>query len=126
MGIADSRTKAQAFLGVLVPSYPAASEYLGPQSQSCHSFKPNSPSNPNVLEFCDPQFDATVRSALAAEATGSPTATDLWAKADRQFTDPAPVVPFVTPRIADFVSHRVGDYQYNPQPGVLIDQLWVH
>lgn len=40
--------------------------------------------------------------------------------------DQAPVVPLVTPSITDFVSRRVGDYQYNPQLGVLIDQLWVH
>ena len=24
------------------------------------------------------------------------------------------------------VSHRVGNYEYNPQLGVLRDQLWVH
>ena len=59
------------------------------------------------------------------EAARSPTATALWAKADRQFTDQAPIVPFVTPSITDLVSHRVGNYQYNPQLGVLIDQLWV-
>lgn len=82
-------------------------------------------SNANTLEFCDPQFDSTVRAALAAEIAGSPTATALWAKADRQFTDQAPIVPFVTPSITDLVSHRVGNYQYNPQLGVLIDQLWV-
>jgi peptide/nickel transport system substrate-binding protein len=81
-------------------------------------------SNPNLLEFCDPQFDATVRSALAAETAGS-SAIDLWAKADRQFTDQAPVVPFATPTEIDFLSHRVGNYQFNPQLGVLTDQLWV-
>jgi peptide/nickel transport system substrate-binding protein len=121
---ADSRTKAQAFLSPLLANFPAASEYLGPQFQSCQSFTPNSTSNPNLLEFCDPRFDATVRSAIAAETAGSP-ATALWAKADRQYTDQAPVVPFAIPTEIDFVSHRVGNYQFNPQLGVLIDQLWV-
>jgi ABC-type transport system substrate-binding protein len=110
---------------VLVRSYPAASEFLGPEYFSCQSFLPDTRSNLNVFEFCDPRFDATVRQALAAEAAGSPTAANLWAKADRQLTDQAPVVPLATPSITDFVSHRVGDYQYNPQLGVLIDQLWV-
>ena len=87
---------------------------------------PNSTTNVNWFEFCDPRFDATVRSALAAEAAKSTTATQLWAKADRQFTDQAPVVSFVTPSVTDLVSHRVGDYQYNPDLGVLFDQLWVH
>lgn len=122
----DSRARAQAFLMVQVPSYPAASEFLGPEYFSCESFLPDTQSNLNVFEFCDPRFDATVREALAAEATGSPTASNLWAKADRQFTDQAPVVPLATPSITDFVSRRVGDYQHNPQLGVLIDQLWVH
>jgi YVTN family beta-propeller protein len=122
----DSRAKAQAFLMVQVPSYPAASEFLGPEYFSCQSFLPDTEGNLNVFEFCDPRFDAAVHRALAAEAAGSPTATTLWATADRQFTDQAPVVPLATPSITDFVSHRVGDYQYNPQLGVLIDQLWVH
>ena len=30
-----------------------------------------------------------------------------------------------TPRRADFVSRRVGNYQYNPQWGALLDQMWV-
>ena len=122
----DSRARAQAFLMVQVPSYPAASEFLGPEYFSCERFLPHTQSNLNVFEFCDPRFDVTVREALAAEGAGSSTASNLWAKADRQFADEAPVVPLATPSITDFVSRRVGDYQYNPQLGVLIDQLWVH
>lgn len=75
--------------------------------------------------FCDRRFDSTVSAALAAEAAGSPNAAQLWAKADREFTDQAPILAFVTPTTTDFVSRRVGNYQYNPQLGVLIDQLWV-
>jgi peptide/nickel transport system substrate-binding protein len=124
--VSNPRTRAQAYFGVLAPNYPAASEFLGPEYNSCHSALPDTQSNVPALRFCDPRFDATVGRALAAEAARSPTATVLWAKADRQFTDQAPVVPLVTPSITDFVSHRIGDYQYNPQVGVLIDQLWVH
>jgi peptide/nickel transport system substrate-binding protein len=123
--LADSRTSPQAYFYVWGPSYPAASELLGPQFWSCQSFVPNSTSNNNLSQFCDPRFDATVRRALAAEATKSPSAAGLWAQADRQFTDQAPVVSFVTPSEFDFVSSRVGDYQYHPQLGVIIDQLWV-
>jgi peptide/nickel transport system substrate-binding protein len=121
----DSRTKAQAFFETLGPSYPSASEFLNPVLQGCQGFVPNSPSNVNLTEFCDPQFDATVLSALSAEGSNSPAAPALWAKADRQITDQAPFVNFDTPCVTDFVAQRVGDYQYNPQLGVLIDQLWV-
>jgi peptide/nickel transport system substrate-binding protein len=121
----DSRTKAQAFFEALGPSYPSASEFLGPVLEGCQGFVPGSTSNVNLTEFCDPQFDATVRSALAAEGSNSPTATALWAKADQQLTDQAPCVNLATPSSTDFIAHRVGNYQYNPQLGVLIDQLWV-
>ena len=123
--VSDPRTRAQAYLSVLAPNYPAASEFLGPEYSSCHSSLPAMGSDVPALHFCDPRFDTTVRRALAAESTRSPTAPALWAQADQQFTDQAPVVPLVTPSITDFVSHRVGNYQYNPQLGVLIDQLWV-
>jgi peptide/nickel transport system substrate-binding protein len=121
----DSRTKAQAFFEALGPSYPSASEFLNPVLQGCQGFVPGSTSNVNLTEFCDPQFDAIVRSALAAEGSNSPTATALWAKADRRLTDQAPFVNLATPSMTDFVARRVGNYQYNPQLGVLIDQLWV-
>jgi peptide/nickel transport system substrate-binding protein len=124
--LANSRTSPQAYLYGWSPGYPAASEFLGSQFWSCKSFVPNSTSNNNTSEFCDPQFDATVRSALAAEVAKSPAAMQLWAKADREFTDQAPVVPFVTPSQIDLVSRRVGDYQYGACVGALLDQLWVH
>ena len=48
----------------------------------------------------------------------------MWAKVDREVTDLAPFVPFVSLRSADFISARVGDYQYNPIWGIMLDQLW--
>jgi YVTN family beta-propeller protein len=121
----DSRQKVQASLGVDFGLYPSASQFIGPEWISCQSFKPDSPANTNVTQFCDPQVDATVRSALAAESVESPDASAIWARADRQITDQAPFVNLIIPRTTDFVSRRVGNYQYNPVQGVLIDQLWV-
>jgi YVTN family beta-propeller protein len=123
--LADSRTSPQVYFFNWTPNYPAASEFLGQQFWSCASFVPSSTSNNNLSEFCDPQFDATVRTALAAEAGKSPTAAQLWTKADREFTDQAPTVNLANPSQTDLVAHRVGDYEYNPQLGVLLDQLWV-
>jgi len=86
---------------------------------------PDSTVNPNGSEFCDPKLDAQMNSALAAESDKSPEAAVLWAQADRTATDDAPAVPLTTPSEIDFVSARVGDYQYSFQQGVLLDQLWV-
>jgi ABC-type oligopeptide transport system substrate-binding subunit len=123
--LADSRTSPQAYFFTWSPNYPAASEFLGPQFWSCQSFVPSSTSNNNLSGFCDPRFDATVRAALGAEAAKSPTSAQLWARADRRFTDQAPTVDLATPSQTDLVSRRVGNYLYNPQLGVLLDQLWV-
>ena len=121
----DSRAKIQGGLLVFVPAYPAAEQFLSPDFSSCQSFVPDSINNPNLPEFCDHEFDATVRSALAADEALSTTATQLWAQADRQLTDQAPFVSLLTPSTVDFVSHRVGNYEYNPEWGALLDQLWV-
>ena len=45
----------------------------------------------------------------------------------RELVDQAPWVPLFTPRFADFVSERVGNYQANTYASstVLLDQLWV-
>src|SRR5205807_618736 len=106
------------------PNYPAASEYIR-WLLSCQNFLPHSTSNPNWAEFCDPRLDEQIHVALAAQQAKSPAATDLWAQADKTVTDQAPLVPLVVPRQVDFVSRRVGNYQYHPQFGVLLDQLWV-
>jgi YVTN family beta-propeller protein len=123
---ADSRTRAQVALFPYFPNYPAASEYLR-WFLSCRNFLPDSTANSNWAEFCDPRLDDEIRRALAAQEANSPAASKLWAEADRTVTNDAPLVPLVIPDIADFVSRRVGDYQYSPQLGgtVLIDQLWV-
>jgi ABC-type transport system substrate-binding protein len=39
--------------------------------------------------------------------------------------DEAPAIPLYTLSRADLVSKRVGNYIYNPEFGVLLDQLWV-
>jgi YVTN family beta-propeller protein len=119
----NSRTRVQAAINELSPTYPSASQILE-SDFGCRSFIPHSPVNPNGSEFCDPKLDAQMNSALAAESNNSPDTDALWAQADRAATDDAPAAPLTTPSETDFVSARVGDYQYSFQQGVLLDQLW--
>jgi peptide/nickel transport system substrate-binding protein len=120
----DPAQKVQAAFWVTAPAYPAASQFF--LDFQCQNDQQQSPAaNLNPSGFCDPQLQTTILDAFAAEATNSPTATQLWAKADRQITDQAPFVSFATPSLNDFVSRRVGNYTYNAAFGVLIDQLWV-
>ena len=44
---------------------------------------------------------------------------------DRTLVDRAVIVPLFNERKAVLVSRRVGNFQFQPQGGVLLDQLWV-
>jgi peptide/nickel transport system substrate-binding protein len=59
------------------------------------------------------------------QSTDPAAANTLWARAERRIVDQAAVLPLDNPKNVDFVSRRVGNYQFNPQWGALLDQLWV-
>ena len=91
-------------------------EFLGPEYNSCRSFVARDRSDPRAsLLRSRIRRDRPPRARRGIQQIAH--RGELWAKADRQFTDQAPVVPLATPSIIDFVSHRVGNYQYNPQLG---------
>ena len=121
---ADSRTRAQAALTESNPWYPSASQIIK-VNFACQSFLPNSGGNTNISQFCDHQVDAQIANALTAESDNSPDTAALWAQADRTVTDQAPIVALTIPPNIEFVSARLGNYQYSFQQGTLIDQLWV-
>jgi peptide/nickel transport system substrate-binding protein len=79
----------------------------------------------NPAQFCDPTVERMIERALDLGPTDLPAANDLWARIDRMVTDRAPYVPLLNPRRVEYVSERVGNYQFNPQLGTLFDQLWV-
>jgi peptide/nickel transport system substrate-binding protein len=72
---------------------------------------------------CSKALDRTLaRTAETAAASGS---SGVWTRLDREVTDKALMIPFITPKAVDFVSKRVGNYQHHPEFDLLIDQLWV-
>ena len=95
---------------------------------SCSRAEPSSPtavSNGNFSEFCDPRIETRIQQALALQTTDPYLANQLWSRVHHAIVDQAPVVPLFTLKQVDFVSRRVGNYQFNPQWGILLDQLWV-
>ncbi len=122
--VGDSRTRAQIGTTEWISDYPAASGFFIP-ILTCTSFLPNNPGNSNDAEFCDPHIDRQIEHALTEQATNPDAARGLWEGVDRQTVDQAPWVPLVNPEAVDVVSKRVGNYQYSPPLGMLIDQLWV-
>jgi peptide/nickel transport system substrate-binding protein len=63
--------------------------------------------------------------ASAAQVQDPAAATTLWQGVEMALLAQAPLVPVYNGRAVDFVSKRVGNYQYHPQLGGLLDQLWV-
>jgi ABC-type transport system substrate-binding protein len=121
----DSGTHAQIGFVDWTPDYPTPSALLRGLF-SCNAFKPYSPTNANLSEWCDPGVDAQMRRAGGLQTAGRLGAANaVWASVDRAITDQAPSVPLITLTNADLVSKRVGNYTSNPYWGVLIDQMWV-
>ena len=122
--IQNTNNKVQISLSSWYQDYPAASDFLN-VLLSCASFHPGSDSSINISGFCDKGVDATMQQALATERTSMDQANSLWTKVDQAVMKQAPIAPLITPKLIDFTSSRVGNYQFSKQFYMLVDQLWV-
>ena len=104
--------------------YPAPSDFLN-VLLGCGSIHPNSDASPNIAAFCDKSIQAKMDQAEKTGVTNQDAANQIWAQVDHEMTDQAPWVDLYNPKQIDFLSKRVGNYQWNPQWYILIDQLWV-
>jgi peptide/nickel transport system substrate-binding protein len=104
--------------------YPAPSDFLN-VLLGCGSIHPNSDASPNIAAFCDKSIQAKMDQAEQQGVTNPDAANEIWAQVDHDMTDQAPWVDMYNPKQIDFLSKRVGNYQWNPQWYILIDQLWV-
>jgi peptide/nickel transport system substrate-binding protein len=120
--ISDSRKRAQIGFAGWESLTPAS--FLV-QLFSCQAFLPRNPNNINVTEFCDPRIDRQMRRAQAEQLTDPAGSRALWQRIDREVTDASPWVTLIASKDVNFLSKRVGNYQWSPSNGMLIDQLWV-
>jgi YVTN family beta-propeller protein len=119
----DSINNTQVVSGGWSADYPSPSDYIG--RLTCASYTPHSTSNIDNSEFCDPGIDTQIARAESVQATNPASSEILWARLDRELTDRAIWLPAVNGKETDATSKRVGNYQYHPFWGALIDQLWV-
>ena len=120
----DSRNHAQVIDGGWSADYPSADDFIG--KLTCSHFTPgNGQATTDASELCNRGLDRQIDRAAQLQPTDPPAAAALWARLDHQLTDLAIWLPTVTPDETDLISHRTGNYQYNPVWGALIDQLWV-
>ena len=97
--------------------YPAESGYL-PPLLTCGSVF-------NIAQFCDRGIERQMKEATNLQLIDPLAAHDIWSSVEHDIVDLAPLVPLVNRSWADFVSEGLGNYQFNPQWGPLIDQMWV-
>jgi peptide/nickel transport system substrate-binding protein len=98
--------------------YPAASNFITNRFTCDSSWIPSA-------RFCDPQIDALIERATQMQIDDPAAAGAPWAEVDRAIVDQAPHVWLVNSIAVEFVSERVGNYQYSQQWATLLDQMWV-
>jgi YVTN family beta-propeller protein len=121
--VSDSRNQAQIGFDGWAHDYAAPMAFLA--HFSCAAFLPANPNNLNGTEFCDPGLDRQMRRAREEQLSDPVVSRALWQRVDREITDASPWVPLIASKDVNFLSKRVGNYQYSPAMGMLIDQLWV-
>jgi ABC-type transport system substrate-binding protein/DNA-binding SARP family transcriptional activator len=122
--LGDSRSHTQLGWFTWDQDYPGPADFIT-TLLSCGAFQPANPNNVNDAEFCSPKIDAEIQHASALEASDPGAASQAWSAIDRQLTDQAPWLAMYNPRLNIATSSSLGNYQYHPFYGLLLDQLWV-
>jgi peptide/nickel transport system substrate-binding protein len=122
--IQNTNNKVQMSITQWYQDYPAASDFLNILF-GCSSFTEGSDSSINIAGFCDKDIDAKMQAALALGVTDPAAANKEWAVIDKAVTDSAAAAALFTPKHLDFVSKRVGNFQFNSQYYFMVTQAWV-
>lgn len=110
-------TPPQIMVSGWFSDYPAASNFIDLLFSCSSTF--------NFGDFCDRGLARKSDAALKLQARDPASAGGLWAEVDHEIVDKAAWVPLYNTYGSDFVSKRVGNYQYHPQYGPLLSQMWV-
>ena len=122
--IQNTNNKVQISVSQWYQDYPAASDFLYILF-GCESFAEGSDSSINIAGFCDDSINKKMKDALALGVTDPDAANKMWAEIDKEVTDKAPMAALFTPKHIDFVSKRLGNFQFNSQFYWMVTQSWV-
>jgi peptide/nickel transport system substrate-binding protein len=123
--IQNSNNKVQISVTQWYQDYPAASDFLS-VLLNCDEFHKGSDNSINIAGMCVPSIDKMMATAEGEELTNQTAANAMWGKIDKLImTTEAPWVPLFNPKLIDFTSKRVGNYQFSLEFYMYVDQLWV-
>lgn len=122
--IQNTNNKVQMSITQWYQDYPAASDFLYVLF-GCESFHEGSDSSVNISGFCDKEINDKMKKALELGVEDQAAANKMWAEIDKAVTDKAPATGLFTPKHLDFVSKRVGNFQFNSQYYWMVTQSWV-
>ena len=123
--VSDPRTRAQMGFGGWTLDFPSVEGFIRPLL-SCAAYDPSAPERTtNIAGFCDRSLDAQMDRATSTQVHDPAAATALWQRIEDAILARAPIIPAYNRTYVSLVSPRVGNYQYNPQWGILLSQLWV-
>ena len=113
--IQNTNNKVQISVTQWYQDYPAASDFLnilfGCELVPSEARIPRSTSPASATR----RSTAKMQAALELGVTDPAAADKLWAEIDKAVMAKAPAVPLFTPKHVDFVSKRVGNFQFNSQ-----------
>jgi peptide/nickel transport system substrate-binding protein len=122
--IQNTNNKVQMSITQWYQDYPAASDFLYVLF-GCESFHEGSDSSVNISGFCDKDINDKMKKALELGVEDQAAANKMWAEIDKAVTDKAPAAALFTPKHVDFVSKRLGNFQFNSQFYWMVTQSWV-
>ena len=119
----EDKLHLQAGFAGWIPDFAAPSGMFVP-TLTCGAYNPVNSQNGTPSSATRP---STARSRAPGRYRQSDpeAASRLWAKTDRDVVNQAPWVPIANGLELEVTSARVHNYQYNPQLGTLLDQIWV-
>jgi peptide/nickel transport system substrate-binding protein len=123
--VGEPKRHAQAGWAGWIRDYASAADFIRPLF-TCGGISASDPAaTTNDSRFCDVAFDRRVRTAEHLQQSDPVAGQAAWGATDRAIVDRAAAVPFGNDLALTLLSQRTGNYQSNPEWGVLLDQLWV-
>lgn len=122
--VGDPKTRAQIGWGAWLRDYTSAADFIKPLF-SCSGIATQPAATINDSFFCDPVLEHEITAATTIGQQDPPAADAAWAAADKTIVDSAAAVPYANYLALTLLSRRTANYEFNPQWGALLDQLWV-